>query len=55
MISVIIPTINRAASLNFTLECLVTQSFPVDDYEILIVDNGSTDRTKTVCENFIDR
>jgi glycosyltransferase involved in cell wall biosynthesis len=52
-ISVIIPTINRATTLILTRESLVTQSFPVDEYEILIVDNGSRDRTKTVCENLI--
>jgi glucosyl-dolichyl phosphate glucuronosyltransferase len=53
MISVIIPTINRANSLIFTLQSLVRQNFDDRDYEILIVDNGSTDNTKSICENFI--
>jgi glucosyl-dolichyl phosphate glucuronosyltransferase len=55
MISVIIPTINRANSLIFTLQSLISQNFDRSDYEILIVDNGSTDNTKSICENFISQ
>jgi glycosyltransferase involved in cell wall biosynthesis len=44
--SIIIPTYNRAAILKDTLLSVLEQSF--DDYEILVVDDGSTDDTKEV-------
>jgi len=45
-ISVIICTLNRAESLRKTLESLRRLDIPPDlDYEILVVDNGSTDDT----------
>jgi len=53
MISVIIPTLNRDKCLNAALTSLVTQAFPVDQFEVLVVDNGSTDTTRSVTEQFI--
>ncbi|MCS7063994.1 MAG: glycosyltransferase family 2 protein, partial [Methylacidiphilales bacterium] len=41
--SVIIPTYNRAPLLKQTLDSVLNQSFL--DYEIIIVDDGSTDDT----------
>ncbi|MEJ2008176.1 MAG: glycosyltransferase family A protein [Acidobacteriota bacterium] len=43
-LSVIIPTYNRAALLRKTLESVFEQTF--SDYEIIVVDDGSTDRTE---------
>jgi len=45
-ISVIIPTYNRADMLVYALESLKKQSF--HDFEVLIVDDGSTDRSKEI-------
>ena len=42
MISVIIPTYNEEKALPSTLACLSSQA---GDYELIIVDGGSTDRT----------
>jgi len=53
MISVIIPTLNRDKCLNAALASLVAQAFPVDQFEVLVVDNGSTDTTQAVTEQFI--
>lgn len=48
-ISIIIPTLNRAASLKSTLlSILAQQEAPL--YEVIVVDNGSTDGTKDVCK-----
>ncbi len=55
MISIIIPTLNREKSLTLALESLAAQNFPADKFEILILDNGSTDGTKSVSEAFISR
>jgi glycosyltransferase involved in cell wall biosynthesis len=52
-ISIIIPTLNRAVYLENTLESLINQNFPVDQFEILIVDGGSTDNTKDICDRLI--
>lgn len=41
--SVIIPTFNRCDLLPQTLDTILCQSF--EDYEIIVVDNGSTDQT----------
>jgi len=49
-ISAIVPTHNRASSLRHTIASLQQQSLPSDDYEIIVVDNASTDDTKTVVE-----
>jgi glucosyl-dolichyl phosphate glucuronosyltransferase len=49
-ISVILPTLNRAGSLEKTLSSLVTQDKDPKEFEILIIDNGSTDNTKNISE-----
>ena len=53
-ISVIIPTRNRALSVRSTLESLAGQDLACP-WELLLVDNGSTDDTKTVASSFFDR
>ena len=49
MISVIIPTYNEEGALPETLRCLFAQP---GDYEVLIVDGGSIDQTRSVAEFF---
>jgi glycosyltransferase involved in cell wall biosynthesis len=49
-ISVIIPTYNRADLVGETIESVLRQTF--DDFEIIIVDDGSTDATKEVVRRF---
>ncbi len=50
MISIIIPTFNRADSLAIAIKSFVAQKFPSDKFEILVVDNDSTDNTKQIVE-----
>lgn len=49
--SVIIPTYNRREIVQRSLNSVLEQSF--DDYEVIIVDNGSTDGTEEVLQDFI--
>src|SRR5512143_3733009 len=46
-ISVVVPTYNRAALLDQTLQAIFAQTVPVD--EVIVVDDGSTDDTAQVC------
>jgi glucosyl-dolichyl phosphate glucuronosyltransferase len=50
MISIIIPTLNRANSLKLAIDSICQQNFSPDQFENLVVDNGSTDNTKQVTE-----
>src|SRR5947209_12306879 len=47
-ISVVVPTWNRAAHLRDLLASLAGQDYPPDRFEIVVVDDGSTDRTAEV-------
>ena len=44
--SVVIPSYNRKWILKKALEALFNQTYPVDKYEIILVDDGSTDGTE---------
>ena len=50
-ISVIIPTYNRCNSLLLALRSLDNQKIPNEDFEVIVVDDGSTDNTEQVCLN----
>src|SRR5438046_6308859 len=54
-ISVIIPTFNRSAMLDDTLESCTAQSLPKNRYEVIVVDDGSKDATGEVCRDFASR
>ena len=55
MISVIIPTRNRSELLKSALDSLTKQVLAVDKFEVLVIDNGSTDRTAEVVKSFKKR
>ncbi len=51
--SVIIPTYNKLPRLKLTLASLETQSEPVENFEVIIVDDGSTDQTEHYVKNLM--
>ena len=53
--SVVIPTYNRVELLRRTLDSLVTQRLPSSEFEVLVVDDGSTDSTALLVDNYRDR
>ena len=55
MISVIIPTRNRGAMLADALDSLRRQSLDHDVFEIIVIDNGSTDDTPAVVAGMGER
>lgn len=51
-VSVIIPTYNRANSVGIAIGSILNQTW--QNFEIIVVDDGSTDHTKQVVEGFED-
>lgn len=49
-LSVIIPTRNRSSLLEKAIESLSVQTYCRDDFEVIVIDNGSTDGTKSIVE-----
>ena len=55
MISVVVATRNRHTLLERTLDALVQQRCAREAYEVIVADNGSSDRTRTVIEEIARR
>lgn len=55
LISVIIPTFNRAEILRLALDSLAAQTLSSNEFEVLVVDNNSRDHTRAVAEEFCQR
>ncbi len=54
MISVIVPSYNEEANIARCLESLCEQTIPRNEYEIIVVDGNSTDRTREIAERYAD-
>jgi len=50
--SVIIPTYNRASLISRAIESVISQTF--EEWELVVIDDGSTDDTKSVVEKYKD-
>ncbi len=53
MFSVVIPTYNRADLIRAALDSVFAQEFK--DYEVIVVDDGSTDSTREILESYDNR
>ena len=51
-LSIILPTLNCAQSVTLTLESILSQDYP--DFEVIIIEGGSEDRTLEIIKGFRD-
>lgn len=49
-VTVIIPTKNRSALVSEAIDCIELQTVPRDQYEVIVIDNNSSDDTRSVLE-----
>ena len=54
-ISVIIPTYNEEKAIAHTLAHIGNQTIPRSNYEIIVVDGGSRDRTREIASKYADQ
>jgi len=54
-ISVVVPAFNEEKYIEKLLVSLCNQTISREDYEIIIVDGGSTDRTVEICRKYADK
>ncbi len=51
-VSVIIPSYNSSKTLSYAVKGALNQNYPSDKFEIIVVDDGSTDNTGRLVEHF---
>lgn len=51
-LSVIFCTYNREKYIYNAMKSIAEQKFPIQDYEIVLINNNSTDRTESICQQF---
>ena len=54
-ISVIIPVYNDPTGIENTLQSLTTQSYSSSDYEVIVVDNNSSDETPDIIKQYVNQ
>ena len=51
-VSVIVPVYNGARTIASCLESLLVQDYPHENYEIIVIENGSSDDTTSIVEKY---
>lgn len=54
-VSVIIPARNEAHNIGKCVHSVLYQNYPVDSFEVIVVDDGSTDNTARIAQNIASR
>jgi glycosyltransferase involved in cell wall biosynthesis len=52
MLSIIICTYNREKYIYNALKSIATQAYPCSQYELIVINNNSTDKTEETCQKF---
>ena len=53
LVSVILPTFNRAWTIRSAIDSVLDQDYP--NIELIVIDDGSTDNTPELLEPYLDR
>ena len=53
VISIILPIYNSAKTLNRTIDSILKQDY--QDYELILINDGSTDKSKEICSEYINK
>ena len=53
MISIIIPVYNSEVTLRRCLDSVISQS--ISDWELILIDDGSTDKSGEICEEYASK
>jgi glycosyltransferase involved in cell wall biosynthesis len=54
-VAIIIPTLNEERFIAKCLDCIISQTFPFAEMDVIVVDGGSRDRTKEIVNEYHDR
>ncbi len=54
-VAVIIPTLNEEKYIAKCLDCVIDQTFPFDEMDVMVIDGGSSDNTEAIVSKYIDR
>jgi len=54
-VSILVPTYNRADMLDQTLDSLLNQNYPKDKFELIVIDNNSSDHTREIVTRWRSR
>lgn len=52
LVSIIIPAYNEEHNISLCLDSIFSMNYPRDEFEVIVVDNGSTDRTREIAEKY---
>ena len=53
-VSVIVPVLNEEKHIDALLSSLVTQTYPADEMEWILIDGGSKDATKEIINGYLN-
>lgn len=54
-VSIIIPTLNEEKFIANCLDCIISQSYPFSQMDIMVIDGGSKDKTKAIVMEYNSR
>ena len=54
MLSIIVPIYNASKYLNRCIDSILNQGLDENDYEIILINDGSTDNSLSICNRYVD-